>query len=135
MLRADADGSQLADHLVQHGFLAAKQMRDAGDVEHQPVAIRRHQRRNNAAASRWRAFPARRSASGSASMHDETGDQGLRLARRHAGRQTFAPRGLVGRQHHAPAAFMADQDEGRIKRRRVRAHRPPQPVGGPARQE
>ena len=42
---------------------------------------------------------------------------------------------LVGREHHSPAAFVADQDERGIKRRRVRGHRPPEPVRGPARQE
>ncbi len=132
---ADSDRGEFADHFSEHGFFAAEEMGDAGDVQHQPVGVRCDDGRKMPLHPDGEFFKRDAVGVGIGVHDDKVGDEGLRFAGGYAGSETFAPRRLVGGQHHAPPSLMADKDERRIKRRRVRGHRPPQPVGGPARQE
>ncbi len=66
---------------------------------------------------------------------DEAGHQHLRLGDRHADAKAGGQGGGINRQHDPPASFPADQDKRRLNRRSRLANLPPQPVGGPGRQE
>ena len=110
-------------------------MRSARDVEHEAVGVWRDDGCEIPLHPDGEFFQGDAVCVGIGIHHHQIADKGLGFAGDYARLDAFAPCRLVGRQHHAPAAFMTDEDERRIKRRRVRAHRPPEPVGGPVRQE
>ena len=134
--RLNAGVCQTPGEVGEHRLLAAVQMRSTAGIDDQTIGgIGGNHRRIAPQRPHGEAVERGIIGSGLGVMCPQAGNERLRLRGGHARPQAETLRGGVGRTDNATAAFLPDQHQRHLRRRRGSPHRAPQPVGRPGRQE